>query len=473
VKFCRVFVLLTAALFLCAGRPVLAAPALWLVQGPVGKVYLFGTVHLLRDGVEWRSLELEAAIAQSKDLYLEVADPASLDSMAGPLLKLGFDGDHVLSSKISKADLALLDAELQRYGLGSEARYEHMQPWLVALVLQLRPATHSGYAAGNGVDLQVRKEFADAGKPVNGLESVATQLHIFSDLSQADQVAMLDEELQAHPQTNVSELDSIVRAWQTGDQDQIAKILQFDKYSTSPMYQRMLVNRNESWARELSTRLQQPGTSFVSVGAAHMLGPKGLPALLSAMGFTVTRVSISQMEPAPLPSSSSSATAGATPLGTASPSPGPSASATPLPQFLTPPHGWTSSKMSPSQGSLKTDMMWSDPKRNGVIMASHIDVPSGLATLNLDAFDALFAQGLLSDPSVKVMQPSRHVKICNGTQDGTLTVISSQKVVEEIVLAMWDRGYVAQYVRRMGSPEDPAAVRALLSVCAPPMPATR
>jgi uncharacterized protein len=464
VNFCRIFALLTAAFFLCASRPVLAAPALWLVQGQAGKAYLFGTVHLLRDNVEWRSPELDAAIAQSKDLYLEVADPASLNSMAAPLLKLGFDSDHLLSSKISKADLALLDAELHRDGLGSEARYEHMQPWLVALILQLRPATHSGYAAGNGVDLQVRKEFVDAGKPINGLESVATQLHIFSDMSQADQVAMLDQELQAQPQTAVSQLDSIVQAWQSGDQDQIAKILQFDKSSNSPMYQRMLVNRNESWANELSVRLRQPGTSFVSVGAAHMLGPKGLPALLSAMGFTVTRVSISQTEPAPSSSSSPSATA-----GTASPS----VSATPLPRFLTPPHGWTSGKMPPSQGSLKADMTWSDPKRNGVIMASHIDVPSGSATLNLDAFDALFAQGLLADPSVKVMQPSKHVKICGGTQDGTLTVISSQKVIEEIVLAMSDRGYVAQYVRRIGSPEDPVAVRALLSVCAPPLPATR
>jgi hypothetical protein len=317
------------------------------------------------------------------------------------------------------------------------------------------------------------EEFADAGKPINGLESVATQLHIFSDMSQADQVAMLEQELQTHPQTGVSQLDSIVQAWQSGDQDQIAKILQFDTSSNNPMYQRMLVDRNESWASELSARLRQPGTSFVSVGGAHMLGLKGLPALLSAMGFTVTRVPISQSEPAPSPLSSPSATAGAMPAGVASPIPQPSTSTTPLPRFLTPPQGWTSSKMPSAQGSLKTDMMWSDPKRNGVIMASHIDVPSGLATVNLDAFDALFQQGLLSDPSVKVTQPFKHVKICDGTQDGTLTVISSQKVIEEIVLAMSDRGYVAQYVRRIGSPEDLVAVRALLSVCAPPLPATR
>lgn len=482
MRFGRAFVLLTVALFLCASRPVLAAPALWLVQGPVGKVYLFGTVHLLRDGVQWRSPELDDAIQQSKDLYLEVADPADLNTMAGPLLKLGFDPNRLLSSKISRSDLALLTAQLEQYGLGSETRYEHIQPWLVALILQVRPATHSGYAAGNGVDLQVRKEFADAGKPVNGLESVATQLRIFSDMSQADQVAMLDEELHAHPQTGVSQVDSIVQAWQTGDQDRIAKVLQFDKYSSSPMFQRMLNNRNESWVSELSTRLQQPGTSFVSVGAAHMLGPNGLPALLSAKGFTVSRVAIAPTDAAPSPSPASSPAALASPAATAptavpgatpASSPRPSASATPVAQFLTPPNGWSSRKMVLSMGGLKTNMMWSDPKGRGAIVEGYVDVPPGLATFNLDTFDALFQQSLLADNTVKVIQPSKRVKICSGTQDGTLTVISAQKVIQEFVLAMSDRGYVAQYVHRLGTPEDPAALRALLSVCAPPLPAAR
>jgi hypothetical protein len=273
--------------------------------------------------------------------------------------------------------------------------------------------------------------------------------------------------LQARPQSGVSQLDSIVQAWQTGDQDQVAKVLQFDKYSGTALYQRMLVNRNENWATELSARLQQPGTSFVSVGAAHMLGPKGLPALLSAKGFTVSRVAISQTEA--VSTRSGAATLQSSPL----PSAQPSASPTPIPQFVTPPPGWAARKMTISQGSMRTDMMWFDPKARGAMLAAHIDVPAGVAAFNLDTFDALFQQGLLADNTVKVLQPSKRVKICNGTQDGTLTVIVSQKVVEEIALAMSDRGYVAQYMRRQGMPEDPVAARALLSLCAPPLAATR
>jgi len=63
-----------ATLFVGATASAMAAPALWVVQSNTGKVYLFGTVHLLRDGTPWRSPEMEAAIKASQDLYLEIAD---------------------------------------------------------------------------------------------------------------------------------------------------------------------------------------------------------------------------------------------------------------------------------------------------------------------------------------------------------------------------------------------------------------
>ena len=66
--------LAAGAFFIWTSEPVSAAPALWVVKGPVGKVYLFGTVHLMRDGAQWRSPELSAAMDESQDLYLEIAD---------------------------------------------------------------------------------------------------------------------------------------------------------------------------------------------------------------------------------------------------------------------------------------------------------------------------------------------------------------------------------------------------------------
>jgi uncharacterized protein len=470
VKFGRWFVLLTAALFLCAVAPAGAAPALWVVQGPVGKIYLFGTVHVLRDGVQWHSPELDAAMAESKDLYLEVADPSDVSAAVPSLLKLGLDRDHPLSSKISKSDLALLNVVAKRYGLGSETAFEHMQPWLVSLMLSTMPAVHSGYASSNGVDLQVRKAFAGANKPILGLETIDTQMHLFSDESQATQVATLDQQLKRLSQSTsgVTELDNIVDAWLKGDQDGIASAMRLDAYAKTADLDRMIFNRNKNWANELALRLKQPGTSFVSVGAAHMLGSQGVPALLAGMGFTVTRVRI---DPVVMPVVAPSPAPSASPSQSAGPSPSPAASM--VPATLTPPQGWKSHAVTSAAGSFQPDAMWAGPKLGGLIMTGHLNLPAGLGTLTLDAFDALFQQGILSKAGAKLVQPSVHVNICAGTQAGTRSTVTLENYTEEIVVTMADRPYLAEYLRRTDTPEDPAAVRALLSLCAPSAPANR
>jgi hypothetical protein len=47
------------------------------------------------------------------------------------------------------------------------------------------------------------------------------------------------------------------------------------------LYQVMSVRRNEWWARTIGTLLSRSGTSFIAIGANHVLGPDGIPRLLT------------------------------------------------------------------------------------------------------------------------------------------------------------------------------------------------
>jgi uncharacterized protein len=461
----------TAACFCCLAAPAVAAPALWVVQGPPGggKVYLFGTVHLLRDGTQWRSPELEAAMKESQDLYLEVADPCNMMAASSSLLKAGVDREHPLSTKISKEDIALLDADAKRYGLGGEAIFEPMRPWLVYMLLSTMPTFHSGYSVGNGVDLQVQKEFAAAGKPIHGLETFDMQAHIFADLPESVQIQMLDTELKGMSRptsaaTSTAQLDKLVDAWVSGDEAQLAKALNVDKMTGTPLYAPLFTNRNKAWANVLAQRLKEPGTSFVSVGAGHLVGPDGVPALLAHMGYTVTRVPIAEAMVTAAPSPSPSASG--QPMASPSSAPTSSPSATPIPQILTPPAGWKPRSTALGVGALRTDRMWVDPNHKGVLMSAHLDLP-GVSTVDLNTLDALLHQGMVAEAGAKGVQPSTHVKICGGKQDATLTKIATPTAQADVLLAVSDRGYLAEYVHPNGTPEDPAAVRALFSLCAP------
>jgi uncharacterized protein len=430
-------------------------------------VYLFGTIHMLRDGTTWQSPELEAAMQQSQDLYLEVADPANQATIASPLMKLGFDPQHPLSTKISKDDVTLLAQVAKKYGFTSESGFEPMQPWLVVLMLSALPQVHSGYAPSNGVDLQVRKEFVTAGKPVHGLETAESQIRLLSDLPESEQVTMLDAELHGiGHEDGTAQLDALVAAWLSGDQNTIASAMNWDKLTHDPMYDAMFVRRNQAFAAALAQRLKQNGTSFVSVGAGHLIGSDGVPALLAKMGFTVARVPIAAVSPAP------AATVSPAPNGSpqASPSPStapsPTAPPTPIPVTVSPPPNWASQTPPPATGTFHIDEVWADPNQHGVILAGHIDVPGGASVLNLDTIGGLLQKGFSASAASTKVQPPAHVKICGGKENGLYFKLSG-KLNQDIVVGTSDRIYLAQYVRQSSIPDDATAISAILSLCAP------
>ena len=58
--------------------------------------------------------------------------------------------------------------------------------------------------------------------------------------------------------------------------------------STTPGAMKLLIDdRNARWAKRLDTMLAESHTYFITVGAGHLGGPHGLPALLKTHGYKV------------------------------------------------------------------------------------------------------------------------------------------------------------------------------------------
>ena len=60
-----------------------------------------------------------------------------------------------------------------------------------------------------------------------------------------------------------------------------------DMMSSQELYQKLLVERNENWIAPIETCLKQNAGCIVVVGAAHLIGPHGVPTLLQKKGYTV------------------------------------------------------------------------------------------------------------------------------------------------------------------------------------------
>lgn len=267
-----------------------AQPGLWVAKNEHATVYLFGTVHLLPSDTHWQSAALDKALDESQRLSIEVVDDDSA-SMQGLLMQHGVDQSELLTSKLDERDRGELEkaAEAAKLPGGVDA-LQQMRPWLAALTLTMAPLMQAGLDPNEGVDKLLKARMQQAGKPIDGLETAEKQIRMLADLPEAMQLEFLRQSFK-DVADGPSKLHELIDAWRNGDTDAIARIEDEDLRKDSPMlYQTLIVERNQAWAKTIAERMQQPGVSFVAVGAGHLAGPDSLQEQLRKLGIKTTRI---------------------------------------------------------------------------------------------------------------------------------------------------------------------------------------
>lgn len=263
-------------------------PALWLVEGPGGqKAWLFGTIHALHDPVDWRSGKVEAALKDSDRLLVEVARIEQAPAIFAELSRS--PGLPPLRERLSPEMRATFDAVTARYKL-DPAAFDGLETWAAALALQQAIAAAEGIENENGVDRALVADYADERMgQVEEFEGARRQLTIFDTLAEPDQRVLLESVLRdgAAPQGNDR---AIQQGWARGDLGPIQAETERGFLNDPELREALLTGRNRDWAKQLAALLKRGAHPFVAVGAGHMAGPEGLPALLAAQGYRVTRI---------------------------------------------------------------------------------------------------------------------------------------------------------------------------------------
>lgn len=270
---------------LALALPAAAEPAIWVAKSPTATVYLFGSVHLLKADAQWRSAKLENALAASQELWLEVAD---LDDAAAarPLIaQLGLDPQHPLSNKLDAAHRAKLATLLQGMGAPANA-LDPMRPWLAGLTVELMPLQKAGFNPSAGVDVTLKADAIRRGEPVKGFETLQQQFRYFADLKPKDELDFFNESLDDSAE-GLKTMTEVEHAWEVGDVAAIAKALNDDM--PKPVYDVLVVKRNQDFAHQIRARMQTPGVIMVVVGAAHLAGPDSVQVQLARLGVKTER----------------------------------------------------------------------------------------------------------------------------------------------------------------------------------------
>lgn len=279
---------------------LLAAPAdgaprrgvLYRIQGRGQTSYLFGTIHVGKQGFFPLEPEVTRALAGASNLVME-RDIRESEPFSIALSKHGFylPGDTI-RNHLSPDAMARLESSLRQAGIASHT-VAHYKPWLMANMLVGLELEQHGFQRSQGVENFLLA--ASPHKKVVGLESADYQLSLFATLDDAQQERYLLENLDDLQDGNaLRKSQGLIDAWSSADAEKIDRVmLELTTGNTISSYfmQRTLLDkRNPEMATAIDNIMKDRQAAFVGVGVLHLLGANGLPQLLMQRGYEVEKV---------------------------------------------------------------------------------------------------------------------------------------------------------------------------------------
>jgi uncharacterized protein YbaP (TraB family) len=259
--------------------------ALWLATCPIASFYLFGAAELARDeGYASFGPAVAMAYRESQEVVEEIDFGSVAPAQAVSLMKRygTLKAPTTLRTRVSHETWALLEEKFAQEGRSS-ATVRSLQPWLVSFALANR-APLRGDAdplpdIADRLHERAQRARGDPTKPVIGLRSLEAHFRMFAGLPRRVQDLLLRSALGG------DEADALL--WHSPElMPQIAAA----SAERARLYEHVIYRRSEQMAERLFQIGIDGKQRFVTVGILHLVGERGIPALLGQRGYRISRV---------------------------------------------------------------------------------------------------------------------------------------------------------------------------------------
>lgn len=277
------------AITLALSVGAMAAPAIWKVSDEDSAVWLFGSIHLLPQGTEWRTETFDKLIDEADRVYFETdLGPAAQADIVALTMKRGFNFDgQLLSAQIDAKLMGKVRSAAGEFAVPVPTLLA-MQPWLAASTISVSALVQAGYDPNAGVDNELTGEI-----PVERqgfLETAEEQIDAIAGGSKDEQILMLEATLSEMDRL-VAMIDEMKAAWLEGDIEPLADlfIAEMGAYGEGFM-ERLIIHRNQNWVTQIEAMLETDEAAFLVVGAGHLVGEHSVVTLLEEAGYSSERV---------------------------------------------------------------------------------------------------------------------------------------------------------------------------------------
>jgi uncharacterized protein len=256
---------------------------LWRISGNGLKEvsYIYGTIHVIPKKDFFVADTVQNALLGSDCVAFEI-DMDDATNVFGQLMLLRrtlMRGDTTLDMLLSKKDYALVKKKMAINSNGLKI-FDRIKPMFLSTLL----ASKSSTAATESYEMNFYTLAKDNDKKVEGLETMKYQMSVFDTIPYKVQAEMLVESVKKDA-AGENEMDELVKLYKHQDLIGLGEMFKTDdglmKYDDI-----MLNNRNRNWIPVMSKKMKKR-KYFFAVGAGHLVGEKGVIALLRKSGFTV------------------------------------------------------------------------------------------------------------------------------------------------------------------------------------------
>ena len=242
--------------------------------------YLFGTIHLMCPQDIKITEAMQAAIANSEQMVLELDmdEPGIMqEMMASSMMQDG----TTLKSLLTKEDYQLLE-QFMKDSLGMPLQaMATMKPMLLSTIVMLPVLKcQPGSYEMTLVNAAKEKEME-----VHGLETVADQIAIFDAIPLKEQSDYLVKSIREYEET-AEETRNMIRFYQEKKLSELYQMIHESMAEMEGGEDALLTDRNQKWIPQMEQMANDKPT-FFAVGAGHLGGSNGVIQLLKQAGYRV------------------------------------------------------------------------------------------------------------------------------------------------------------------------------------------
>ncbi|MCI0470534.1 MAG: TraB/GumN family protein [Candidatus Aminicenantes bacterium] len=264
----------------------------WEIETVGGKSYILGSVHALKKEHYPLKQAIERAFTNSTVLVVEanISEGKIMEAAELAMKKGSYGENETLKDNLSEKTYNLAKQRLLEKGLDID-NFSKIKPWMLALTITSMEIMQLGFDPNYGID----KYFMDraAGKKeILELEGAAFQVNLLDGLSPDESDKFLFITLQ-ETEDYQAELDKMVAAWKNGDAEMMERLVNKsmqDLPGMEGLFKKMNDDRNVQMLDKILTFFKEKKSCLIVVGAAHLVGEKGLLQMLKNKGFILKQL---------------------------------------------------------------------------------------------------------------------------------------------------------------------------------------